>query len=44
MKHKLAKTLKVFDNSKTEVENCYNNGLRRIWDCGNLIFVKEKEM
>lgn len=44
MKYKLAKTLKVFDNSKTEVENCYNNGLRRIWDCGNLIFVKEKEM
>lgn len=43
MKHKLAKLFGNFDSAKTEVENCYNNGLRRIWDCGNLIFVKNEE-
>jgi hypothetical protein len=43
MKHKLTKLFDNFDNLKTEVENCYNNGLRRIWDCGNLIFVKDEE-
>lgn len=38
MKHKLKDKLENFDQSKTEVENCYANGLRRIWDCGNLIY------
>ena len=41
MKHKLSKKLNTFDPNLTEVENCYANGLRRIWDCGNHIFVKE---
>lgn len=38
MKHKLEGKLKSFDPSKSEVENCYANGLRRIWDCGNVIY------
>ncbi|CCI88806.1 hypothetical protein BN80_236 [Yersinia phage phiR1-RT] len=38
MKHKLANKLNTFDDTMTEVENCYKNGLRRIWDCGNLVY------
>lgn len=41
MKHKLKDKLKSFDSDKTEVENCYANGLRRIWDSGNLVYIKE---
>ena len=41
MKHKLKNKLDNFDDSLTEVENCYNNGLRRIWDCGNLIYERK---
>lgn len=33
-KHKLATELKVFDPSKTEVENVIANGYFRIFDCG----------
>lgn len=40
MKHKLKDKLKDFDESLTAVENCYNNGIRRIWDSGNLVFEK----
>jgi hypothetical protein len=32
--------LKNFDESKSEWENMKNNGYDRIWDCGNLVFVK----
>lgn len=39
MKHKLASKLKEFDPNMTEVQNMYNNGYRRIWDCGNLVYV-----
>ena len=38
-KHKLSKLLKNFDPNITEAENMFNNGYRRIWDCGNLVFV-----
>lgn len=38
MKHKLKDKLQTFDDKMTEVENCYANGLRRIWDCGNLVY------
>lgn len=38
MKHKLKNKLKNYDDTITEVENCYANGLRRIWDCGNLVY------
>lgn len=35
-KHKLKHRLKSFDESLSEAENMYNNGYRRIWDCGNI--------
>ena len=38
-KHKLHKVLEVFDPNLSEVENVYANGYRRIWDCGNMIYV-----
>lgn len=38
MKHKLKNKLDIFDPHLSEAENCYNNGFRRIWDCGNLIY------
>jgi hypothetical protein len=37
-KHKLNK-LQFFDNNLTEFENMCNNGYRRIYDCGNLVYV-----
>lgn len=40
-KHKLKDFLKDFDEKKTEVENMKMNGFHRIFDCGNLVFVKE---
>lgn len=38
-KHKLEQRLDVFDETKTETENMFENGYRRIWDCGNLKYV-----
>ena len=35
MKHKLKDKLEFFDPDLTEAENCYANGLGRIWDCGS---------
>lgn len=40
-KHKLQKLLKDFDNKKSEVENMYENGYRRIWDCGTLVYERK---
>jgi hypothetical protein len=38
-KHKLPKLLnESFDPLKTESENMFHNGYRRIWDCGNLVY------
>lgn len=42
-KHKLKAILENFDEKLTEVENMKNNGYFRIWDCGNMVFVKEFE-
>ena len=39
-KHKLASTLKHYDKTKSETENMYANGYRKIYDCGNMKFVK----
>lgn len=33
--------MKIYDESKTEVENMKANGYSRIFDCGNMVFVKE---
>lgn len=40
-KHKLKSLLQTFDASKTEIQNMTDNGYRRIFDCGNLVYVKE---
>lgn len=39
-KHKLPDLLKTYDPNKTEVENMSMNGYSRIFDCGNLVYVK----
>ena len=41
MKHKLI-NMKGYDDSKTESQICYENGLRRIWDCGNILYETTK--
>ena len=40
-KHKLKNLLGDFDKTKTEIENMRMNGYNRIFDCGNLVYVKE---
>ena len=40
-KHKLGKLLETFDPAKSEIENMKLNGYHRIFDCGNLVFVKK---
>ena len=35
-KHKLSKLLAQYDPTKSEAENMFNHGYRRIWDCGQL--------
>jgi AraC-like DNA-binding protein len=37
-KHKLARLLPEFNPTLIESQNMFNNGYRRIWDCGNLVF------
>lgn len=37
-KHKLKDKLEIFDENLTETENMYNNGYRKIFDCGNLVY------
>lgn len=39
-KHKLESLLEKYDSSLTELENMHNNKYYRIFDSGNLIFVK----
>ena len=40
-KHKLKNILEHFDESKSEVQNMKDNGYNRIFDCGNIVYVKE---
>ena len=40
-KHKLKNILKTFDKSKSEWENMAESGYNRIFDCGNMVFVKD---
>jgi len=37
-KHKLSNLLEIFNPDLTESQNMFNNGYRRVWDCGNLVF------
>ena len=39
-KHKLKDKLEQFDASLTETENMFNNGYRKIYDCGNKVYIK----
>lgn len=39
-KSELLKKIKQFDPNLTEWENMKANGWNRIWDCGNMVFVK----
>ena len=41
-KHKLPKLLNTFDSSLTEWENMKCNGYDRIWDCGNMVFLRDR--
>lgn len=43
-KHKLGKLLPNFDPKKTEEANMKTNGYRRVFDAGNLVFVKHIKM
>ena len=40
-KNNLESILKCFDENKSEVENMKDNGYLRIFDCGNMVFIKE---
>jgi hypothetical protein len=40
-KHKLKKVLPNFKDNLTEVENMFQNGWDRIWDCGHFLMRKE---
>lgn len=39
-KHKLNNILDNFDESKSEWDNMSMNGYNRIFDCGNLVYVR----
>ncbi|MBD3405045.1 MAG: hypothetical protein GF411_02780 [Candidatus Lokiarchaeota archaeon] len=41
-KHKLKDKLKIFDPDKSEAENMFNNGYRRLWDAGHYKFIWSK--
>ena len=41
-KHKLKDILDIYDENLSEAENMFNNGYRRIFDCGNLKFEYKK--
>jgi len=38
-KHKLEKQLEIYNPKLSEAKNMFNNNYRRIWDCGNMIYV-----
>ena len=40
-KHKLAALLETFDPELSEIQNMIANGYNRIFDCGNLVYVKQ---
>ena len=41
-KHKLYKLLEIFNPELSETLNMYNNGYRKIYDCGNIVFRWDK--
>ena len=43
-KHKLATLLETFDPELSEIDNMLANGYNRVFDCGNLVYVKHNEI
>ena len=43
-KHKLKDILEIYDENLSESENMFNNNYRRIYDCGNLKFIYNKNL
>jgi hypothetical protein len=43
-KHKLKDILKKYDDSLSESDNMFNNGYRRMWDCGNFKYLYQKKV
>jgi hypothetical protein len=41
-KHLLKERLETFDENLTETENMYNNGFRKVYDCGQICFLQKK--
>jgi len=41
-KHRISENLEVYDPSLSDSENIFNNGYRKIYDCGNLIYIWRK--
>lgn len=39
-KHRLSKWLENFDPNHSETTNMFNNNYKRVWDAGNLVYVK----
>ena len=42
-KHKLKDKLENYNPDLTESENMYNNGYRKIYDCGNLVYILNRK-
>jgi len=40
-KHLLKDKLETFDENLSETQNMFNNGYRKIYDCGNLVYFKK---
>lgn len=42
MRRNLAKVLTEFREEETEAQNCFREGYRRLWDCGQVKFIKKR--
>ncbi len=43
-KYKLKNLIENFNENKSELENMINNGYKRIFDCGNIIYTKKRSL
>ena len=42
MRRNLARVLTEFREEETEAQNCFREGYRRLWDCGQVKFIKKR--
>ena len=42
MRRNLARVLTEFREAETEAQNCFREGYRRLWDCGQVKFIKKR--